>query len=69
MRFFVTFPIGGPLRNCYTIVEAATELAARLVLMDEYGREGWAGIYREHEYDRAVGQYGLHYIPFGPVAS
>lgn len=66
-RFLVTFPVGGPLRNCYTVLEAPTELEARLILMDEYGRTGWAGIYPESEKARVIDRHGLGFIPFGPV--
>lgn len=63
----MTFPVGGPLRNCFTLVEADTEYEARLSLMDEYGRSGWAGIYPATDKDRLVDRYGLMFIPFGPV--
>jgi hypothetical protein len=66
VRFIVTFPIGGPLRNCYSAVEADSEYDARLLLMDEYGREGWAGIYGETAEGR-MKTHGLRFIPFGPV--
>ena len=67
MKFVVTFPLGGPLRNCYTLLDADCELDARLVLMDEYGRSGWAGIYPASAEGRMRDEHGLAFIPFGPV--
>lgn len=67
MTFLVTFPVGGPLRNCYTTVEAPSELEARYLLMDDYGRTGWAGIYRMADKARVVDRHGLAFIPYGPI--
>lgn len=65
--FLVTFPMSSPLRNCYTTIDADTEIDARLRVMDEYGASGFGGVYPEWEKERTVDAYGLALIPFGPL--
>jgi hypothetical protein len=68
MRFIVTFPVGGPLRGCYTIVEADDEETARYRVIDEYTRDGFGALYSEHLGRPIVATYDLKLIPFGPLA-
>ena len=45
MRFVVTFPVGGPLADSYTEIDALDEHTARLAVIGVYGTRGWAGIH------------------------
>lgn len=66
MRFVITFPIGGPLADRYSEIEAADELSARLATIGVYGQRGWAGIYRaDKEAQQMVVRHALHPVVFG----
>lgn len=65
MTFTFTFPIGDAARrDCYCQVDAADEHAARLRMIDRYGKEGWAFVYPSPEQAGAA-KYELTEIAFG----
>lgn len=66
--FVVTFPVGGPLRHCFTVIDAVDEESARILTVREYGNDGFGALYPAN--DRAiemVAKYELTGIPFGPL--
>ena len=64
-EFIFTFPISDERRNNkFVRVIAPDEIAARLRMIDAYGRRGWAFCY-ENENEAGVAKYGLTEIAFG----
>ena len=66
MRFVITFPVGGPLADRYSEIEAHDELCARLAIIGVYGQRGWAGVYRaDAAAQEMVEKHALFPISFG----
>ena len=65
--FVVTFPVGGPLRGCYTTVDADDEVSARYLVLDEYGRDGFGAVYPFSQGSVIAERFDLERIPFGPL--
>lgn len=66
-EFIFTFPIADTARcDSFVRVRAEDETAARLRVIDTYGRDGWAFCYRLGEdTDEMVARHHLHEIEFG----
>ena len=61
MKFYITFGFDSYLRNKYMVIEAKSELQARIIARDTFSRN-WAGLYYEDEGKEIVKKYNLKQI-------
>ncbi len=63
-----TFGVGHRNHDRFVKIEAANEVAARLLMIEEYGRE-WSSVYLWDDFaPRHTDKYGYVELPFGENA-
>ena len=61
-----TFGVGHRNHDRFVKIEAANEIDARLLMIEEYGRE-WSSVYLWDDFVPQIDQYGYVELPFGEV--
>ena len=56
--YFVTFSVGGPLRNQYAKFEAESEKDVRLFCKDHFPRD-WSFVYLPKDFEDQAEKFGL----------
>ncbi len=62
-----TFGVGHRNHDRFVKIEAASEVAARLLMIDEYGRR-WSSVYLWDDFAPQIDKYGYTELPFGENA-
>jgi len=65
-KYYFTFGSGSNYKNCFTVVEAKSEIEAREIILSKIGNV-WAFCYREKEFEGQVDKFGLREIPFEQI--
>ena len=60
-EFFVSFPVGGALGACYSIVAAESELDARMEVIGRLGQTGWYTVTRNPN-DIGIERHNLTFV-------
>ena len=59
--FYVTFGMGGPLKNKFGVIQTDDEITTRMYLKEHFPKD-WCGLYTPKQFEHQEETYGLKQI-------